>query len=85
MVSARFDRLLSLVRAKAEKACARFEGRTLKALCECENRTEGFITGRLESNLLVHFRGDVSLIGQIVPVELTKCEGFYYSGKMVKV
>ena len=84
VVSERFDRLLSLVRAKAEKACARFEGRTEKVLCECENRTSGLITGRLESNLLVHFPGDPSLIGKIVPVELTECEGFYYSGKMMK-
>ena len=39
------------------------------------------MTGRLANNLIVHFPGDASLIGQIVPVTLTECKGFYFMGE----
>ena len=83
IIKDRFDRLLLHIRGKAEKACARFEGRTLPVLVEDKNRVEGLMTGRLGSNLLVHFPGDESLIGKICNVKLTKCEGFYYTGELV--
>ena len=41
------------------------------------------VTGRLTNNLLVHFPGDVSLIGQLCKVELLECKGFYYMGRKV--
>ena len=40
------------------------------------------LTGRLENNTVVHFKGDPSLIGQIVPVTLTESRGFYYLGRL---
>ena len=82
VIKERFDRLLDLVREKATKACARFAGRTMTVLVEEENRTPGYMTGRLDSNLLVHFPGDASLIGRLVPVKLEKCHGFYYTGTL---
>ena len=42
-----------------------------------------FLTGRLGNNLLVHFKGDPSLIGKIVRVKLTECKGFYYMGHAI--
>ena len=39
------------------------------------------VTGRLSNNLNVHFPGDSSLIGKIVPVKLKECKGFYYIGE----
>ena len=41
------------------------------------------VTGRLTNNMLVHFPGDESLIGNIVDVKLTECKGFYYMGEML--
>lgn len=41
----------------------------------------GYVSGRLSNNLLVHFPGDASLVGEIVPVKLTEAKGFYYMGK----
>jgi tRNA-2-methylthio-N6-dimethylallyladenosine synthase len=59
------------------------EGQTGKVLVESVNReTPGFVTGRLENNSVVHFPGSPDLIGQIVPVKLTECHGFYYIGEM---
>ena len=83
VVKDRFDRLLALVHKKAGEACSRFEGETQPVLVEEKNREEGYMTGRLGSNLLVHFKGDASLIGQIVPVHLTECRGFYYIGERI--
>ena len=78
---ARFERLLETVRIGAEKACARFEGRVMDVLVEEENKEPGFVSGRISQNLMVHFRGDPSLIGKMVPVRLTECKGFYYFGE----
>ena len=36
----------------------------------------------LSNNTIVHFKGDGSLIGQIVPVYLKECHGFYYLGEI---
>ena len=43
----------------------------------------GIVTGRLSNNILVHFKGDESLIGQIVRVKITEEKGFYYMGEQV--
>ena len=42
------------------------------------------MTGRLGNNLLVHFPGDESLIGQILDVRLNESRGFYYIGERVE-
>ncbi len=55
-----------------------------KALVECINdHDSSLVTGRLTNNMLVHFPGDESLIGNIVDVKLTECKGFYYMGEML--
>ena len=41
------------------------------------------LTGRMGNNMLVHFPGDESLIGQIVKVHLDESKGFYYMGTML--
>ena len=38
------------------------------------------VTGRLSDNTVVHFPGNESLIGEIVPVRLLEPKGFYYIG-----
>ena len=81
----RFDRLLETVRISAEKACARFEGRTMEVLVEEENKEPGLVSGRIPHNLTVHFPGTKEQIGQLVPVRLVECKGFYYVGEQVKI
>ena len=48
-----------------------------------DDHEEGFVTGRMTNNILVHFAGDESLIGQIVTVHLDECKGFYYMGRLI--
>ena len=81
VVKDRFDRLLNRVQDIAREQSARFEGRTMDVLVESVNEQDSsLVTGRLANNLVVHFPGDASLIGKIVPVHLDRCQGFYYLG-----
>lgn len=82
VVKDRFDRLLKEVQDIAAQTCAVHEGTVQTALVECVNEHDpSLVTGRLSNNLLVHFPGDSSLIGRLVPVSLNECRGFYYLGK----
>ena len=41
------------------------------------------VTGRLENNLLVHFKGNRDQIGTMENVRITEEKGFYYMGEQV--
>ncbi len=82
MVKEGFDRLLKVVQDTARQRVARLEGQILDALVEEVNEQDSrLLTGRLSNNTIVHFPGDKSLIGRIVPVYLKECHGFYYLGE----
>ena len=79
----RFNRLLALVSEQSAKLTAKHTGEVEEVLVEEQNEQDGtLMTGRLSNNLLVHFPGDVSLIGKLVSVKLTECKGFYYVGRL---
>ena len=81
VIKDRFDRLLSLVQQIGREQTARFTGKTMGVLVEQINEQDAsLVTGRLDNNIVVHFPGDASLIGKIVPVRLDSCHGFYYLG-----
>ncbi|MBO4864769.1 MAG: tRNA (N6-isopentenyl adenosine(37)-C2)-methylthiotransferase MiaB [Eubacterium sp.] len=85
VVNERFSRLLELVRETSAKVTARFEGETKEVLVECVNdHMAGYVTGRMDNNILVHFEGGEDLIGQFVNVHLDKACGFYYMGTIKK-
>ncbi len=86
VVKDRFDRLLLEVQKISAEMCARHEGDVQKVLVESKNEHDSsMMTGRLGNNLLVHFPGDESLIGQILDVRLNESRGFYYIGERVRV
>lgn len=81
VIKDRFNRLLTLVQQIGRERTARFEGQTMDVLVEQINeQDDSLVTGRLANNIVVHFPGDASLIGKIVPVHLDSCHGFYYLG-----
>ena len=81
VVKDRFDRLLATVNEISHKLSYRFEGRDMDVLVEGVNDHDStLLTGRMGNNMLVHFPGDESLIGQIVKVHLDESKGFYYMG-----
>ena len=82
VVKERFDRLLKRVQEISAEKTQAGAGVVEDVLVEDVNKQEaGYVTGRTAKNYLVHFPGDASLIGTIVPVRLCESKGFYYYGK----
>ncbi len=82
VVKDRFDRLLKLVQEISGEVCGRDVHTVQKVLVEEKNsHLEGYVTGRLGNNTLVHFPGGSDLIGKIVDVYLEESKGFYYMGR----
>lgn len=78
---AQFDRVLKVVQETAKKRAAMLTGQVFQALVEEENsHEEGLMSGRLSNNMIVHFPGEKSLIGNFVNVRLNECKGFYFLG-----
>lgn len=81
VVKDRFDRLLNEIQEIAREEAKRLTGTVQQVLVEEKNdHDERLMTGRMTNNMLVHFPGDESLIGQIISVSLDTCRGFYYMG-----
>ena len=84
VVKERFDRLLKEVQDISAEVCCRDEHTVQEVLVEEVNdHSPELMTGRLSNNTVVHFPGDASLIGKLVPVYLEESRGFYYMGKQV--
>ncbi len=80
-----FDRVLKTVQETARKRTEHYSGMTLPVLVESINEKDpSMVTGRMPQNTSVHFKGDSSLVGEIVDVRLTKCCGFYFEGEMIR-
>jgi len=83
-VKEQFDRVLKTVQETARSKVGGLEGSICKILVEEKNEhEEGLMTGRMSNNIMVHFKGDESLIGKIVDVKLVQSKGFYYFGEEV--
>lgn len=83
VVGERFERLLSLVREISDEHTKRNIGKQAEVLVEEVNtHKEGYVTGRLSNNRLVHFKADASLVGELVNVTLTESCSFYYLGRL---
>ncbi|MBR1471107.1 MAG: tRNA (N6-isopentenyl adenosine(37)-C2)-methylthiotransferase MiaB [Lachnospiraceae bacterium] len=83
-ISEGFERLLKVVQEKARESVAKLTGRTEEALVEEVNSHDAsLVTGRLSNNVLVHFPGDASMIGQYHQVKLKENRGFYFIGEKV--
>ncbi len=81
----RFDRLLKEVQGIAGEVCGRDTGTVQKVLVECpDDHQEGYMTGRLSNNTIVHFPGGKDLVGRIVEVRLEEARGFYYMGSRIQ-
>jgi len=83
-VKEHFDRVLKAVQDNAKIQAHKKTGAIEDVLVEDINDHDStMITGRLSNNLCVHFKGDSSLIGEIVKVKLLECKDFYYIGEMI--
>ncbi|MBO4415012.1 MAG: tRNA (N6-isopentenyl adenosine(37)-C2)-methylthiotransferase MiaB [Lachnospiraceae bacterium] len=95
IVKERFARLLEVIQRSSEMKASALTGKTVEVLVEeldrenqdttveCDKNDHIVpLTGRLENNLLVHFKGCRELIGSLVNVELEECKGFYFTGRI---
>ncbi len=60
------------------------QGKFVEVLVETvSDHDPSMVSGRMSNNLLVHFKGDQSMIGSFARVKLTECKGFYYLGELL--
>ena len=85
VIKERFDRLLKEVQKDAANSTKKYEKETVDILVENLNdHMDGYVTGRMSNNMVVHIPGQKSLIGKIISVVLDEAKGFYYMGHMVE-
>ena len=83
VIKDRFDRLLSEVQTIGREKFERKIGCIENVLVENINEKDSaLVSGRMSNNSMVHFPGNESLIGEIVPVKIKECMGFYYIGEI---
>ena len=81
-VKVQFDRVLEAVQETAREQVGRLTGNIEECLVEeINDHDASYVTGRLSNNVTVHFKGDASMIGEIVKVKLLEAKGFYYFGE----
>jgi len=84
VIKVRFDRLLSRVQEIAAEKTAMHVGKEMTALIEdVDDHIDGYVTGRLSNNMVVHVPGDEKMIGKVVTVRLNEAKGFYYIGEII--
>ena len=83
VVKDRFDRLLKEVQTISSEKAKCDEGKVVPVLAEeMDDQKDGYVTGRMDNNSIVHFPGTEDMIGNIYNVELDECRGFYYMGEI---
>ncbi len=80
----RFNRLLEVIYPIALKKNEDCIGKTFRLLVdEVSKNSDEYLTGRTEHFRLVHFKGDKSLLGQIVNVKIESAKTFFLEGSLV--
>lgn len=84
VVKDRFQRLLDVLNGVVEEVHKNQIGKTVEILVEeVSKQNSNILTGRTESNILVHFEGTKDLIGSILPVKIVDSKTFYVIGERI--
>ena len=79
----RFDRLKKLVESQIEENNKKYVGTIQKVLVEGESKNnKQLLTGRTDSNKVVIFEGDKSLIGNIIDIKIVSEHMWYLKGEI---
>ena len=82
--SRRFQELVKHLEVHIEKDALSYVGGTYKVLVDGTSKTdENMLSGYLENNKLVHFKGDKSLIGKIVDVKIIESHTYSLIGELI--
>ena len=78
----RFDKLKALVESQIEENNKKYVGTIQKVLVEGKSKNnENMLTGRTDSNKVVIFEGDTSLINKIIDLKIISEHMWYLKGK----
>ncbi|HPQ81714.1 MAG TPA: tRNA (N6-isopentenyl adenosine(37)-C2)-methylthiotransferase MiaB, partial [bacterium] len=81
----RLAKLLSMQLDASRRKNAAQTGRTFEALATGTDKMKrGLVTGRLPDNRIVHFAGQPSLVGTMVPVRITAAHANSLAGEIVE-
>ena len=81
----RFDRLKELVESQIAKNNKKYIGTVQTVLVEGTSKNnEEMLTGRTDSNKVVVFEGDKSLIGKMAELKIVSEHMWYLKGKIVE-
>ncbi|NMA83073.1 MAG: tRNA (N6-isopentenyl adenosine(37)-C2)-methylthiotransferase MiaB [Epulopiscium sp.] len=79
-----FNELLSILDSIVYENNLEKKEEILQILVEEANQeNQTILTGRSDTNHLVHFAGDSSLVGKIVPVKITDAKPYYLIGELI--
>ena len=80
----RFKELVKHLEVNIEKDSLSYVGNTYKVLVDGVSKTdENMLSGYTESNKLVHFKGDISLVGKIIDVKVIESHTYSLIGEIV--
>lgn len=80
----RFDKLLKILYPIFEKINISYIGTTVELLVDNVSKNdESYMTGRTDTNKIVHFKGDKSLLGKLVSVKIEKAKTWYMEGTQI--
>jgi tRNA-2-methylthio-N6-dimethylallyladenosine synthase len=81
----RFDRLLKTLYPVFEKKNKAYIGKTVEILVDDFSKNSSkFLTGRTDSNKLVHFKGEKELIGKIVNIKIENAKTWFMEGTLLR-
>ena len=79
----RFNKLKALVESQIEENNKKYVGTTQKILVEGKSKTnENMLTGRTDSNKVVIFEGEESLIGKSINIKIVSEHMWYLKGEI---
>lgn len=82
--SQRMRKLLEVQREISSENYKRFIGRKMRVLVDdVSKKRDGYVSGKSNEFIIVEFKGDRSLIGQFVEVEITDAMNWAVIGKMI--
>ena len=80
----RFQKLVKHLEKHIEESANKMVGNTYDVLVDGVSKTDkGMLSGYTETNKLVHFKGDISLVGTIVPVKIIDSHTYSLIGELV--
>ena len=83
--SLRFRELVKVLEEGISKKSAEMVGKTYDVLVEgASEKNPEMLSGYTEKNKLIHFKGDLSLVGKIVPVKILESHTYSMIGELVK-